>query len=147
MSAGPATAVAFRAAGMTDLERLKAFVADACRSAGANDTATFALCLAVEEVFSNICEYGYAGRPGPVDVRISSDAGTISVQVADQAAPFNPADAPAPDLTSDWEHREPGGLGWHLVRELTDDMAYRRGVPRGNVVTLLKKIPVQHAGA
>ena len=139
MSNVPRMGGVFRATCLRDLEPVQRFVAQAC--AGADAEAAYAVRLAVEEVFANIYEYGYAAHEGPVDISVSRDAGGISVCITDQAPPFDPANAPAPDLGSDWEHRQPGGLGLYLVHQLMDEVEYRRGVPRGNVFTLVKRFP------
>lgn len=129
----------FHASCLPDLEPLRHFIDAACAGAGADAETVFAIRLAVEEVFANIYEHGYATHEGPVDISVRCDAGRISVCMTDQAPPFDPADAPAPDLDSDWERRNPGGLGLHLARQLMDEVKYRRGAPCGNVFTLVKK--------
>ena len=45
----------------------------------------------------------------------------------------------APDLTSDVEHRKAGGLGWHLVKKMVDEIRYVPDTPSGNVLTLVKR--------
>jgi len=50
--------------------------------------------------------------------------------------PFNPLDAPIPDITLPIEERRVGGLGIHLVRQFMDTLAYER---RGERNYLLMK--------
>ena len=42
-------------------------------------------------------------------------------------------------MESSLEDREIGGLGIHLVRNLMDEVSYKRGVDK-NIVTLIKKL-------
>jgi hypothetical protein len=60
---------------------------------------------------------------------------------------LDPADAPAPDLASPLEERDPGGLGWHLVRQLVDGLEYRAAPAGGNTYTLVKQFPAPAPGA
>ena len=61
--------------------------------------------------------------------------GRLLVTLSDDARPFNPLSAPAPDLSPDADEREIGGLGIHLCREMFDQLTYERCDGR-NVVTL-----------
>jgi anti-sigma regulatory factor (Ser/Thr protein kinase) len=135
------TDAVFHASRMDDLGALTDFLDQACRKAGADDDMLFAVRLAVEEAFTNIVEHGYAERSGPVEVRVDADARGLTITLLDEAPPFDPADAPAPDLDSLLEDREPGGLGWHLVRQLMDEVKREPRAPHGNVLTLVKKFP------
>lgn len=114
------------------------FVERACRGAGMPEPALFDLLVALEEVCTNIVVHGYAGAtPGPMQIALALEPDRATLTVSDRARPFDPADAPLPDLTSDLDKRPVGGLGWHLVRHLTDEMRYTRE-PDGNRVTLVK---------
>ena len=43
-------------------------------------------------------------------------------------------------LDDDWQEREIGGLGWHLIKELTDEVTYHSDPQKGNRLMLVKKI-------
>ena len=129
----------FRAATMADHGALLAFVDAACATVGAD--ASFAVRLAVEEVFTNILEHGYGGAAGPVAVSVATTAGSVRLVLDDEAATFDPAAAPRPVLDAALEEREPGGLGWHLVSELMDEVMHAPRSPRGNTYTLVKRLP------
>ena len=53
------------------------------------------------------------------------EPGEIAVLLEDDATPFNPLDAPPPDLEKSLEDRPIGGLGVHLVRNTMDSLVYR----------------------
>ena len=130
----------FQATRMEDLAELADFVDDACQRAGVDADVTFAVRLAVEEVFTNILRHGYADHSGPVNVTIHADAHRMQVTLTDQAPVFDPVDAPVPDIAAPLEQREPGGLGWHLIRQLMDDIQHQAGRNGGNVLTLVKRL-------
>jgi len=130
----------FRAGAMADLPALLAFVDAACDALHADGDARFSMRLAVEEVFTNILQHGYGGS-GPVEVAVDGGPRCVRVRLRDQAPPFDPADAPAPDLASPAEARDPGGLGWHLVRQLVDELEHAAGPAGGNTYTLVKQLP------
>lgn len=136
----------FRAAAMADLPALLAFVDAACDALAADGDARFAVRLAVEEVFTNILHHGYGGS-GPVEVVVDGGPRRVRVRLRDQAPRFDPASAPAPDLASPLDEREPGGLGWHLVRQLVDSVEHRAADGGGNTYTLVKQLPAPPPGA
>lgn len=140
-SASPGDGAVFHAHAMSDLHALVEFLGRACAKAAIGDDAAFALRLAVEESFTNIMEHGYGGRGGPVAVAIEADADSVRVVLRDEAIAFDPVDAPAADLDATLEEREPGGLGWHLVRQVMDEVRHQPVVPRGNMLTLIKRLP------
>jgi len=98
--------------------------------------------LVLEEAIVNVVEHGYATRHEPGDLTLIADVdadGVAVVTLQDHGTPFGPDDAPPPDLDSDWDQRRVGGLGWHLIRELADAVAYHPGDAGGgrpNVLTL-----------
>lgn len=128
----------FRANRLQDLARLPAFLDHAC--AGIDADARGDVRLAIEEVFTNIYAHGYRGQPGPVDIRVSHSPGRIAVAIADQAPAFDPASAPPPDIDSDLDARNAGGLGLHMVRRVMDEVGWAPGVERGNVYSLVKHV-------
>ena len=83
--------------------------------------------LALEEVLTNAISYGFpAGGRHEIDVAISYRDGALQATVSDDGVAFDPLGQPAPDLGAPAEQRPVGGLGIHLLRELTDAIDYRR---------------------
>jgi anti-sigma regulatory factor (Ser/Thr protein kinase) len=112
----------------------------ACEKAAVNGEAAYAVRLAVEEIVLNLVNYGYAGLPpGPIALAVETDGARVVVTIADHARPFDPVDAPVPDLEAAWDERKIGGLGWHLVKELMDEVRYETG-GEGNRLTLVKRL-------
>jgi anti-sigma regulatory factor (Ser/Thr protein kinase) len=97
--------------------------------------------LAAEEAFTNIIVHGYdadAAR-ARVEVRAYASDEEIGLELIDQGTPFDPASAPPADVKSGWEERPIGGVGWHLIRELTDRIRYQPNTPMGNRLMLVKR--------
>ena len=96
--------------------------------------------LAIEEITTNIIKYSYVHtRPGPIQIACACQGDTLCVTIRDRGAPFDPEDAPPPDLTSDLETRTVGGVGVFLVRELADALVYRHDPASGwNELVIMK---------
>ena len=112
---------------MDELPRLIDAVAAFVAEHGIREDDGFELALVLEEIFSNIVSYAFdepGGHTIGVDLERRDDV--VHVQVTDTGRPFDPRDVPPPDLTADLELRPIGGLGIHLVRSLTEDLAYER---------------------
>jgi serine/threonine-protein kinase RsbW len=122
------------------LADLLAFVQETCASLP-EDTA-FAVRLAAEEVCTNVISHAYPGiAPGPVSLCIAHDHQRVTVTAEDRGVPFDPATAPLPALDAAGEERELGGLGWHLVRQVMDQVRHEPMPGGGNRVTLVKYLP------
>ncbi len=96
----------------------------------------FAANLVIEELLTNIFSVGSAHE---IQVRLAITNGTLAIAVSDDGCAFNPLEHPAPDTNNPAKDREPGGLGIHLSRKMTDSFSYQR-VDGANVVTLTKAL-------
>lgn len=95
--------------------------------------------LACEEIFVNICCYAGATE---ITIRVLTGADTASVTFADDGSAFDPLSAEAPDIEASAEDRPVGGLGIHMVRQLTDGLSYRRtGTTNVFTMTMNRKDP------
>src|SRR5262249_31408350 len=96
--------------------------------------------LALDELVTNVLLYGYENPEGrDVVVRIVTAGGELVASVTDEGQPFNPLDAPKPNLDAPLEDRDLGGLGIHRVRSLMDYVTYSREEEK-NVLTVRKRI-------
>jgi anti-sigma regulatory factor (Ser/Thr protein kinase) len=100
--------------------------------------AMYLVSLAIEELVTNCIKYGYKDSNGhTIDFLLRVDGETLRLEVIDDGSPFNPLEAPRPDLSLPPEQRPIGGLGLHLLRELADEMRYERR-DGTNRLTLIK---------
>jgi len=105
--------------------------------------ATWPFQVALDEVLSNIVKYGSneGAEPVRVELRMRLADGSLEIVVIDDALPFNPLEAKAPDTTQPVETRKVGGLGLALVRELMDVVVYERTGER-NRLLLRRRVAV-----
>lgn len=112
---------------LSELERLAHEVTAFGQAQRLPEPVSHALNLALDEIVTNIISYGYDDQAEhQISLRLSLQAGEVTVEVEDDARPFNPLEAPAPDLTAPLEERSEGGLGIHLARTVMDGLEYRR---------------------
>ncbi len=124
------------------LPALLDFIERACAGADLPEEVAYAVRLAAEEACTNVIRHGYRGvTPGPVAVGIAHDASRVVVTIEDRGTPFDPADLPEPLVDAPAEDRPLGGLGWHLIRHVMDEVHHAHDVRTGNRLTLVKHIP------
>jgi serine phosphatase RsbU (regulator of sigma subunit)/anti-sigma regulatory factor (Ser/Thr protein kinase) len=102
--------------------------------------------LAVEEIVSNVMLYAYPKDTiGQVLVEYAKFSASnpqhpaLIFTISDSGVPFDPTQQAEVDITLPAEERKLGGLGIHLVRQLMDEIHYRREEDK-NVLTLIKKL-------
>jgi sigma-B regulation protein RsbU (phosphoserine phosphatase) len=124
---------------VSELERFNQTLTEFGRRHGLAANVVHDLNLALEEILTNIISYGYTdNREHEIQVRLSVQPGEVRVYVEDDGQPFNPLEAPEPDITKPLEERTIGGLGIHLVRKLMDGLDYKRQGDR-NLLIIRKK--------
>lgn len=106
---------------------------------GVDHKLAYELRLVCEEVFINIVSYAYPHRHGDVHVGCDRMDGRLVIQLIDAGIPFNPLVSSEPDLSSDIEFRDIGGLGIFLVKNLMDKITYER-VDDRNILTMEKQV-------
>lgn len=124
----------------TELAKLEGFTADFAASAGLSGKDLFALQIVVEELVTNVIDYGGVPRGEPaVRVELSADNGELVIHLTDHGREYNPLLREDPDVTLPAESRPIGGLGVHFCKRLTDAQEYTRR-DGCNVLTLRRKL-------
>lgn len=122
------------------LAEIREFVLAAGQDVGMTAEAVRDLVLAADEIAANIVEHGYgSAQGGPIRVAFEVTGEEVRVAIEDEADCFDVATVSDPDLESDWQERQIGGLGWFLVRNLVDEIRHRPRTPVGNVYELIKR--------
>jgi sigma-B regulation protein RsbU (phosphoserine phosphatase) len=125
---------------LSELQRLNQIVTEFAERHGLASELVFRLNLVLEEIITNVISYGYKDGLGhEISVRLSWKDPNIKVEVEDDGRPFNPLEAPPPDMVKPLAERNVGGLGIHLVREMMDELEYRRESDK-NILVLRTKI-------
>jgi len=123
-----------------ELTKLEGFTADFAQKAGLSDKDLFALQIIVEELVTNVIDYG--GVPAgehAVRVDLSAEGGELLIRLTDRGTEYNPLLREDPDTTLPAEQRPIGGLGVHFCKKLTETQEYER-CDGCNVLTLRKKL-------
>ena len=120
---------------------MTAETAQFCRRHSLPEDVEFDLNLALEELFVNSVRHGGCdGVEGAVEVRFTLTPDGVAVEYADRGTPFDPTQAPAPDITAPLAARPDGGLGIHLIRQVMRDIEYYR-VGGWNRIRMRRPIP------
>lgn len=93
--------------------------------------------LACEEALVNVISYAYPSKEGDLEISCENKESSIEIAIIDWGIPFDPLSIPAPDILLPIEERKIGGLGIFMIRELMDDVIYKRDGSR-NILTLIK---------
>ena len=125
---------------LEDLDRLNLNL-DLFRSRAGLDSRCFGeVCLALEELFTNIVRHGHKDAgPHRISFSLSLDSGTLTICIQDDGIPFDPNAVPQPDLKCSLEQRKIGGLGVYLIKKVMDEIIYVRCDDK-NMTTLKKWI-------
>jgi serine/threonine-protein kinase RsbW len=104
--------------------RLTDDVSDFLRREGVDARAVHHVALVIDEILTNVATHG--GCPDtPATVALEVQPDRISGEIGDWGKPFDPRTGPEPDIGGPLEERRVGGLGLHLVRQLTSALEYR----------------------
>jgi anti-sigma regulatory factor (Ser/Thr protein kinase) len=127
------------------LEPIRKYVEATAHSAGLDSSASYRLCLAVDEIATNIIVHGYqeAGLKGDLKVRATVEKNNLVIELEDHGQIYDPDFDPAGkfnDLHRGLESRKIGGLGIFLARNGVDQIQYRV-TDHGNVHRFLVRLP------
>jgi anti-sigma regulatory factor (Ser/Thr protein kinase) len=121
-----------------DLPALLNGLQEFCEARGLTNASALDVRLVAEEVLTNVVKYAHKEIDTSwVELRVLASAESVRLEFRDEGAPFNPLDAPGPDLATRVEERKIGGLGVHLFKTLMDDASYAREGSL-NVLVLVK---------
>lgn len=119
-------------ASVDSLEPIRTFISDKCNEAGIDKKKSYGLCLAVDEIATNIIKYGYAQAElsegeGKIEVTIYHDDNQLEVVLEDAGVAFDPLQRKLPDesdINMPLEERPIGGLGIMIAQQSVDAFKY-----------------------
>jgi len=136
---------------LDSLAPIREFVAHAAAAAGLDRSASYNLCLAVDEIATNIVTHGYqaAGLKGDLRVETAIEGGRLIVRMEDHGRAYDPHQHDLPekeDLSAPLHERALGGLGILLALHGVDELRYTPS-ERGNVHSFAVNLPQQKRAA
>lgn len=95
--------------------------------------------LTLDELATNVINHGYGESGYSFQITVKSKPEAVQIELVDEARPFDPLkNAPHPAIDAGVQERKVGGLGVYIVKELMDELEYRRENGK-NCLTLVKK--------
>ena len=123
---------------LDQLERITAVVEDLGERDDWPPDLIFKVNLVLDELWVNVVHY--SGATGDVEVSLDADADEVRLEIADDGRPFDPlSEAVEPNLDAPLEERPIGGLGIFLVREMMDELHYRREDGKNRLAMVKRK--------
>lgn len=109
------------------LAEILVWLADWSRENSMPDEVLKDLRLVAEELFVNVVYYSGLPHGAYLGIKLACGGHSVGMEFVDAGKPWNPLeDSAVPQLGAETEDVLVGGLGVFLVRELTQEQAYRR---------------------
>jgi serine/threonine-protein kinase RsbW len=132
------------AADLQNLASIRRFVEETAGALGFEPDTVSKVQLAVDEAATNIIIHGYQGQQGTFEIELRREGNGLVVFLRDDAPPFDPTQVAPPDITLPLEQRAFGGMGIHLMRQVTDELSHRLRSDGGNELILIKREESSH---
>lgn len=107
-------------------EEVRGMVERVCKKLGIGEKDTYALKNAVDEVYTNVFEHAYGGKPGKVVIQVYKEAKKITVSVRDWGKSYSFSSQKTVNLKEKVGKGETRGLGLSLTHRLVDGFSYKR---------------------
>ena len=128
---------------LSEIERLSKAVAEFGKKNNLSSEVIYDVRLALEEVVSNIINYGFEDNyEHQISIEMNLQGETLTMKIKDDGKPFNPLEVKNTNLEKPFDEREIGGMGIYIVRKLMDKILYKR--EEGNNVLQLTKYLADH---
>lgn len=110
-----------------ELHKVETFIEQFCNDWGIGTGEMHKINLAMEEIVSNIINYGYSNEADhTIGITANYEKDILKLTIKDDAKAFNPLEHKDPDdLDKPAEDREIGGLGIFFIKKMMDRVEYR----------------------
>ena len=113
---------------------------EAAQAAGLDESAVYAVQLAVDEAATNVIEHAYRGmEPGSLECGCEIMPSGLKIILPDFGHPFNPDTVPQPDTNAAIEDVKPRGLGLFFMRKMMDEIRFEFSEKSGNRLIMVKR--------
>lgn len=130
---------------LDSLALVREYVYEVALAAGLDSRKTYNLCLAVDEIATNIVLHGYeeVGLKGDIIIEALQERGQLIIRLLDHGQTYDPDQVPRPDVENPLK-QEPGGWGVFLGKTSVDQFDYT-ATDSGNVHRFVMHLPGQIA--
>ncbi len=124
---------------INELENIALFIESSLLSFGLDKKHIKQTQLITEELFTNVVKYGGVKEKALYTIEIGKMDNSLMIVYKDQGTAFNPLEKKDPDINASLEDKPIGGLGIYLVKQLSDQVLYKRN---GNIneITVIKNL-------
>jgi len=118
------------AANLDSLQLIRDFLNGISDTIGLDKKKAYNLCLAIDEIATNIINYGYTlanKNDGEIQIDVTTSDHSLQVTLIDTAIPFDPMKNITPtedDLSKPLDERPIGGLGIMIAKQSVDEFKY-----------------------
>lgn len=116
------------------------FVAQLAQDSQLPGPQAYWLRLAVDEITTNIADYGYHGGEGVIDLESGTQTSQVWIRIRDDSPPFDPRGHHGDErLNASLAEREEGGYGLLLALAKLDDFDYQNDGGRNCAVLTMNR--------
>lgn len=127
---------------LDEFKRVEPWLAKIAEDWALSPTTTFAVDLVVNEAVTNTISHGYRDASvHQIAIRLIDGGDGVTIEVTDDAMPFDPFSLPPITIGTDLESALIGGRGIHLIKSYTDARDYSFISGRNRLKLLIIKKP------
>ena len=125
---------------LSELKDLRLHLQHCAQAIGLSENCLFEINVCLDELFTNVVTYGFKKDAEHLITFAFKAAGhELTIEIEDKSVPFNPLEIEDPKMPADPIDFKIGGLGIYIVKNLTDNVWYKRKHGK-NKLTLKKYI-------
>ena len=125
---------------ISELKRVASFVEEIGRELQLGIELEMNLNLVIEEMVSNIIFYAFPeGTDALIEIMAESDGKELTFVLSDQGRAFDPTLMDDADVDTNPAHRQLGGMGIFIVKNIMNQVTYQR-LEGKNLLTMKKEI-------
>jgi anti-sigma regulatory factor (Ser/Thr protein kinase) len=111
---------------LIEIEKVRSFLEETLKDFDLSEETYYLIELSLLEICINIVRYAYSEEKGDISLKIWNQEKEIFFEIRDWGIPFDPREAPEPDIQEMVKQGQTGGLGIFISRQLMNGFEYRR---------------------